>query len=167
MSLILLLNGRFPVHSAVQVTALERTMVDTTTRAEVDVALAQKASISDVNHTLAEISITIERSATAVRNLADAPTMHLATLYVSIAADPNSLLFLQTDLAAVQQQCEEQLQQCLQANNTCQHQIGELDHKLLIVQRSNDTKVGFSAGVVEPSAWVVVVPDSNTFFNTR
>lgn len=45
---------------------LERTIVDSATRPEVDAALAQKASISDVNHTLAEISITIERSATAV-----------------------------------------------------------------------------------------------------
>ena len=62
--------------------ALERTIVDTATRVEVDAALAQKASISDVNHTLAEISITIERCATAVSQLSqpwrirNVPAMH-------------------------------------------------------------------------------------------
>ena len=49
-----------------KVDVLECTLADTASRSEVEAALAQKASISDVNHTLAEISITIERSATTV-----------------------------------------------------------------------------------------------------
>ena len=60
------------------------------------------------------------------------------------------LVPFQTDLAAMQQQCEEQLTQCMQANNMSQHQIGELDTKLQTVQRSTETKVrrtlGFTGG---------------------
>ena len=48
---------------------LERAVSDTATRAEVDAALTHKASIADVNHTLAEISITIERSASSVGSI--------------------------------------------------------------------------------------------------